>query len=236
MTLAPHAVPAADACHIWLIPLDAGLPGLDRQLLDDSERARAARFRVPRDRERFAVCHCAVRHILGGYLRRDPARLTFEAGEHGRPRMAVEGERACIDFNLTHSGDLALLAIVAHGPIGVDVEALREVVRSVALARRYMTVAETDVIEAASAAQRSATFLTCWTRKEAVLKSSGAGLTLAPRSIEVGASAADTLIRAPLGSGERLRVRSFVPREGYVGACVTDASIDRIELRELGLS
>src|SRR5689334_8900287 len=82
--------PAADTCHVWRIPV-APTSGSVVEVLEGSELARAARFRRQHDRERFESSHRALRHILAGYLERDPSQLRFVAADHGRPHLAVEG-------------------------------------------------------------------------------------------------------------------------------------------------
>jgi 4'-phosphopantetheinyl transferase len=218
--------PAREVCHLWQVDLKEETTS---EALSADERERAARFHFDNDRTRFVTGRMALRHILSGYLDCEPAKITLHRGTHGRPQL-VPAEHN-LEFNVSHSGDLALIAIAAQGPLGVDVEALRHMENALALARRYLTSAESTAIEAAALAQRSAAFLTCWTRKEAVLKSTGAGLTVDPRLIEVGAQCGEITLEWPLHSSFRVRLRSLRPEGEYIAACAAALSVEHIELR-----
>src|SRR5215210_2993121 len=159
----PSGVPPHAVCHVWRVDLDpttaaktTACPGV----LNAAELNSAARFIRERDGMRFAACRSALREILGGYLICAPRELVFHQGPHGRPFL-VGGE---VDFNITHSGDLALIAICAEGPVGIDVEMLRDVRAALGLSRRYFQMSEQQQLEAALPEERSAMFLTCWTR------------------------------------------------------------------------
>lgn len=182
-----------------------------------TERERAARFRFDRDRERFVTCRAALRRILGRHLDRDPVSLAFQTGMHGRPSLSGDAQ---VEFNVSHSGDLALIAVCSQGPLGVDVEALRDVPRALDLARRYLHPNEIPHIEAAPPEELNAAWLTVWTRKEAALKSIGAGLTVDTRKIEVGATKSDRTIELATAAGsDRIRICSLEPQTGYFAAC-----------------
>ena len=179
------------------------------------EQARAARLRFERDRERFSTCRAALRVILGRYLNLEPGALVFDTGEYGKPTLSNQP----LEFNVSHSAELALIAVGSHGPLGIDVEALRDVRDPVELAARYFHPEERRVVDAAPPESQDSVFLTCWTRKEAVLKSMGIGLTLDTRRMKVGATAGDHTMKlawresSPSGAdslfraGSRLRCR-----------------------------
>jgi 4'-phosphopantetheinyl transferase len=227
----PAGVLPHSACHVWKVELDpatAAATAACPNVLNATELKSTAGFIRERDGARFAACRSALRRILGGYLNCTPGELIFHQGPHGRPFLAG-GE---LDFNVTHSGDLALLAVCAEGPVGVDVEVLREVRAALGLSRRYFQMSERQHVEAALPEERSAIFLTCWTRKEAVLKSTGFGLALSPKLIDVGTGPEPQLVDCSTPSGpQQLRVISLAPGEGYVGACAVPASIEQFEFR-----
>lgn len=185
-------------------------------LLDDIERQRAARLRFEYDRIRFVAARAALRSILGGILGRSPKQLIFQLGSHGKPSLR---ETQGLEFNMSHSGDLALVAVSRNEPVGVDIEVSRQMPRARELARRYLHPDEIRTIETVPPDSRSPVFLTCWTRKEAVLKSTGAGLTLNTQLLNVGALADEKVLDLP--GFPRLRVTSFEPVPGYIAACAT---------------
>ncbi|MGV3711129.1 MAG: 4'-phosphopantetheinyl transferase family protein [Gemmatimonas sp.] len=167
--------------HVWRIPLD-GSDGIAHHLdvLDDRERERVGRFHFPHHGRRYAVAHGALRRILAAYTGADPRALTFDAGEHGKPEFARGGIMNPQEwhFNLSHSGDLALLAVARHGPVGVDVERWRSNVQHLEIAERFFSPLERDALRMArdeDAVLRG--FFSTWSRKEAYLKATGHGIT-----------------------------------------------------------
>ena len=90
-------------------------------ILDDDERARAARFVFPHDGRRYVAAHAALRLVLAHYLDEDPRRLRFERGTHGKPRLACR-TAGDYEINLSHSGGRALIAVARAREVGVDIE------------------------------------------------------------------------------------------------------------------
>lgn len=228
--------PDPETCRIWQVQLtSSAVETLPLHLLHADELARAARLRHPRDRERFTGCRAALRAVLGQCLQRSPTEITLTYGAHGKPELAREEG---LYFNVSHSGDLGLIAVARHAPLGVDVEEEREIKNALRLADRYFTRNEYGLVAAADAAQRSTIFLRCWTRKEALLKSAGHGLTRDPRTVEIcGAQvSADVELEWPLQSGTRMSVRSLEVRAGFIAACAVCDRIKRIELLPFDLA
>jgi 4'-phosphopantetheinyl transferase len=168
----------ADA-EVWLDDLpDQPRPG-DLALLDDDERARADRFVRAVSRAQFVGAHAALRRRLGDLLGADPRALRFApspcvhcGGPHGKPVLA--GHHAGgLHFSLSHSGWAVAVAASAH-PVGVDLEAVRALAAE-DLAARFFTDDERRMV--AGAADPGATFVRLWTRKEALLKATGEGIT-----------------------------------------------------------
>jgi 4'-phosphopantetheinyl transferase len=161
--------------HAWLVRLD-GAPAMTpgRCVLSGVERSRARRFVRAADGMRFAAARSGLRLILAGYLDEDPARLALRTGANGRPELAGAAAGS-LDFSLSHTGDLALVAVSARA-VGADIEAIvpRAGLREVALARFPAT-------EAARIAQGCCgppvdSFYRHWTAREAYLKLTGIGL------------------------------------------------------------
>jgi 4'-phosphopantetheinyl transferase len=123
-------------------------------------------------RRRFVAAHAALRLILGAYLDLAPDALAFALGEHGKPslRQPLDPDGARLEFNLAHSGDLALVAVARDHPVGVDVERWSEV-EHLELAERFFSRTERDALRALAsvAEQLDAGFFAAWTRKEAYL-------------------------------------------------------------------
>ncbi|MFN4098268.1 MAG: 4'-phosphopantetheinyl transferase family protein [Pararhodobacter sp.] len=147
----------------WRLRADASL-----DTLSPDERTRAGRFIFCRDRDRYVAGRVRLRAILSLYTGLAPDAIKFRYGQNGRP--GIDGP--C--FNLSHSGDLALLAIGDEAPLGADIEARRPI--SLDVAQSHFAPDEICSLRALPEPQRQAAFFRCWTRKEAYLKARGTGL------------------------------------------------------------
>lgn len=160
-----------DDVDVWVAPLDKASgwePVLSRQ-----ERERAEGFLRPEAAKRWVAARLALRRVLSGYLRESPAEIELSFAEGGKPRLA-EGE---LEFNLSHSGDLALIAVSWRRPIGVDLERVEPDRDLTALAERALDAEEVASLRETAPGQRTAAFYAAWTRHEARRKCLGVGLT-----------------------------------------------------------
>lgn len=144
-------------------------------MLSAEENRRAARFHFEIDRHRFILSHGALRDILARYLYISPEDVQFEIGEHGKP---IISSKPGLDFNLSHSGDFALIAIGNGHKIGVDVEKHRHDMEYEKIAQRFFSEREKIELKKLSTDQKVIGFFNCWTRKEAYIKAQGLGLLL----------------------------------------------------------
>ncbi|HEV7886783.1 MAG TPA: 4'-phosphopantetheinyl transferase superfamily protein [Acidimicrobiales bacterium] len=174
------------AVDVWLADLDVPASEESRMwlLLDQAEQERAQQFRLDRLRRRYTVAHAMVRLLLGDRVQADPRVLRFETGEHGKPFLAggagLAGDPP--HFNLSHSGERALVAIRDDGPVGVDIEQVRELSSLRGVAERILAPALLAAFE--EAADPTVFVLDQWTRKEAVLKAGGEGITRPLREVD----------------------------------------------------
>jgi 4'-phosphopantetheinyl transferase len=163
--------------HLWAVQLDVAAVDLDKyaSLLSRDEQQNADSLRTEDLQQRSIVAHGALRMILGRYLNAPPESIVFTFEQRGKPVIAGEHADSGLHFNLSHSGDLALVAVAKKCKVGVDIELLREINNLESLARRYFHSSEVEDV-LATAANRDRRFLQCWTAKEAVLKAFGSGI------------------------------------------------------------
>lgn len=155
-----------------------------RDRLCPEEQARADRFRVVAPKEAFIAARAQLRLILSKYLNQSHDRIHFVYGASGKPALA-DGDTG-YDFNVSHSGDCALIAISGSGSIGVDVERFREVKDLAGLADQFLTEAEQRDLFALSDHPLREAFFSAWTRKEAVVKAMGRGIGYPFKNFETG--------------------------------------------------
>jgi 4'-phosphopantetheinyl transferase len=181
---------AAGEMHVWHAWLDqpAAVVQHLHGLLAEDERARAARFHFARDRDRYIVGRGVLRCLLASYTGHAPADLAFRYGEFDKPELAGAGPQ----FNLSHSGAVALLAFTDGAEVGIDVELEggEEFPRE-RIAERFFSPAEVAVLRSLPEEERRRAFLRCWTRKEAFIKARGDGLSLPLDSFDVTLAASE---------------------------------------------
>ena len=218
----------AEEVHVWRAVLEVSARMLDqlRTTLSADELARAARLHFPRDRVRFIAAHGIVRHILSGYLNAAPGGLEFATNEYGKPALAGNWGGA-LSFNLSHSGELVLLALTRGREVGVDVEQFLPARADSAIAENYFSPSEFARLRGLPAGLRPRAFFNCWTRKEAYIKARGMGLAIPLDSFDVSLAPDEpaALLRTPdAGDAETWQLRQLELGERYVGALVAAGS------------
>ncbi|MDZ7269356.1 MAG: 4'-phosphopantetheinyl transferase superfamily protein [candidate division KSB1 bacterium] len=212
-----------EALHVWRIPLDQPetvRDGLQQSLAAD-EQERAGRFVFLKDCHRFLVARAALRDILSRYLHTAAGDIHFEYSEFGKPALARR-HHSDLQFNLSHSNGLALLALTRNRRIGVDIEFLRPVQDFEQIARRFFSANEAAALFCLPAAQRPLAFFTCWTRKEAYIKAVGEGLSHPLAQFDVSLApdqpAALLATRPDPAEAGRWSLYHLAVDEGYVAA------------------
>jgi 4'-phosphopantetheinyl transferase len=197
--LVAPGLPGPDEVRVVHFRLDTPAEQEDAEILSEAERARAARLVFPLHRHRFAAAHAGLRRVLGTCFDRPPGGLVFAYSDRGRPRLQPEPD-AGFDFNLAHSGDVGLVAL-ARRTVGVDVEILRDVPGAAAIARRFFTPREVAALAPLEGEAYGRGFFQAWTRKEALVKAVGTGLSaLAETEVTLAPGEAAALLSAPEGT------------------------------------
>jgi 4'-phosphopantetheinyl transferase len=162
--------------EVWLIRTDlptAVIAGLERAL-DEAERDRAATFTEPADRRRFTAAHAAARLIAADRLGVPPSALRWGRGADGKPHLVGTGSD--LQTNLSHSEDVAVLAVTRGPAVGVDVQWLAPDLDPIRLSERFFRPAEARFVAAGTGPARLRRFVDLWTRKEACVKAWGGRL------------------------------------------------------------
>jgi 4'-phosphopantetheinyl transferase len=139
--------------HVWRLSLD--------QPLDQ-----------PRDRVRTS-CRTSLLALLARYSGSIPGQIRLATGPYGKPCIEPGAPGAEIEFNVSHSGKLALIAMAAGRRVGVDVEEIRTDVRFDDLARGFLTVEEQELLGGLEGPAKAQAFFSAWTRREALIKAVG---------------------------------------------------------------
>lgn len=223
-------LPSADDVHLWFVSLDD--PPLPRQHLESvlsvDERARADRFYFERDRRRFVAGRGLLRTILAPYQDTAPISLIFDYGPAGKPLLVDNSPDSVIDFNLSHSGGYALFAFSPKGPLGVDLELVRDLSDLERLSRLVFSEREQDELHSVPESHKIEAFFHGWTRKEALLKAWGLGIGGPLKQMEVTLHpdypARVLQVPAEQGDSAGWSLVSLTPAPGFRGALALEGS------------
>jgi 4'-phosphopantetheinyl transferase len=191
---APHANALPNCQNDWLAYGDAGL---DAATLPSTTLARAQRFAHARDAQRYLASHRALHAVLATQGHR-PKAEDWDIGPHGQPLL-----RNGPSFNLSRRGGwVAIVLGVNAQSVGIDIEHHRSIDDAGVLAQQHFTLSERVELAAAPALDQSRCFLRGWTRKEAVVKALGSGLSIATATFQTGLSnaAASATVPTPQGA------------------------------------
>lgn len=175
----PWSGPAADATgravEVWPVQLRGSGATISRlrALLSDDELERALRFRGENLQHAYILARGALRLLLAHSLGRAPAEIDLAYEPAGKPFLPG----SLLNFNVSHSGQVALYAFTRRCEVGVDVECMRSLPDMHDIAHRFFHPAEVVDLLALPEDQRARGFFDCWARKEAYMKATGLGLS-----------------------------------------------------------
>jgi 4'-phosphopantetheinyl transferase len=235
----PLATPpklATDEVQTWVVPLDVSQQHYENLLATVAlaERERASEFRFDDPRRRYVVARGTLRRLLGEQLNLRPTEIELTIDGNQKPHLAIKHAAADLHFNVSHSGDLAVIACALGCEVGIDVEQLRDVGHLEQIAQRFFHPSETSAVLSTPETARNLAFLRCWTGKESILKALGTGIVgnlasfQSPISndwqgwVECSADPAH-------GRRSRCWLEQLTPRDGYVAAiaCVESKRLVR---------
>ncbi|HUF39577.1 MAG TPA: 4'-phosphopantetheinyl transferase superfamily protein [Anaerolineales bacterium] len=213
-----------DRVQVWRLNLDqdAAVAEHLRALLSDDERARADRFYFPHLRAHYTLVRGGLRILLGRLSGLDPAGISFDYTQHGKPYLAGSD----MAFNVSHSGEMGLIALARGRRVGVDVEQVRDLPDGEAIARRFFAPSEVAAFLAVPEPQRVQAFYNGWTRKEAFIKAVGDGLSYPLDRFTVrldpGTPAELLSIDSVPKAARRWKLVALDPGAGYAGALLAE--------------
>lgn len=213
--------------HVEWLRIDAFRPGLValRETLSEPERERADAFHFREDRDLFTITRAALRALLGRYLELPPRQVPLAAGAYGKPILDLaESRELC--FNVSHAGDVSLLALTRARRVGVDVEQIRAGFPFREVAGRVFSERERAELESVAPERQLEAFFCGWTRKEAYLKALGTGFSspLERFSVSLTPGLPARLLEVADDDREPSRwcLDSFAPERGYMAAVAAE--------------
>ena len=176
MPEARMGMPTSGEVHIWFTRLD-NTPDKFQDVLSPDEQDRSERFHHETDRKRYAARHGLLRLLLGRYLNLEAENIHFELKGNGKPRLANYFGTGELFFSTAHSKGLALFAFSQDSVIGIDIEYIRDINHMEPIAERFFSPGERTAFQGLTNGKKRETFFRIWTRKEALLKATGEGIS-----------------------------------------------------------
>jgi 4'-phosphopantetheinyl transferase len=214
--------------HVWRIALDWRSEDLLalRQVLSADERERMDRFYFEADRRRYLIGRGILRTLLGRRLDISPDKVRFDYSTFAKPAPAADLAHSRLQFSVSHSGELVLIALADGRAVGIDVERIRTDIAVGKIAARFFSPGERDALAEFAADRQHDAFFACWTRKEAYMKARGDGLHLPLDAFDVeflpGRAARLLETRHDPDDAQRWTLHELDVGEGYKAALAVE--------------
>jgi 4'-phosphopantetheinyl transferase len=227
--------PRSEWVHIWTASLQQDQRTTEQltSFLSIDEKAKAASFRFNYLQVRYRVRRGILRRILASYTGIAPSELKLSCSATGKPSLMNAAE---LEFNTSDSEDLFACAVSEESQVEIDIERIRPIVELDSLAQTALTLTEFAWLMRQHPDDRLRSFFGVWTKKEAILKADGRGLSVDLRSFEINPDgpfpAALRLRNAAERSDLPYWISPFTPSSGYIGALAVRASPLEFTIRE----
>lgn len=213
--------------HVWRGVFNEGDPA-NEKILSNEEQERSRRFRFDHDRGIFLYSHSLLRSLLAGYAGLRPGEIEFGYTKFGKPYLHQRTGPDQIEFNLSHSGVVVLIGVTRNIPLGVDVEKIKPLADMDQIAARFFSDFEQSDLSTLSGSARTAAFYHCWTRKEALIKASGEGLSMPLDTFQVSLLPGEPARLVKSADSRKWSLQDISPADGYAAAAA--AAVESIEV------
>jgi 4'-phosphopantetheinyl transferase len=144
--------------------------------LSEDEQIRADKLKIERKKEQFVITRSLLRKLLSSSLNKEPQDILFSYGQHGKPYIKAKVNNKSIEFNISHSGGYALIALTLENKLGIDIEEINPEIDYQSLSNRFFSDKEKNELLSLDREQQCDAFYHIWTRKESFIKATGKGI------------------------------------------------------------
>jgi 4'-phosphopantetheinyl transferase len=168
---------SADKIHVFLYQISLFNSKDLVEYLPEDEGHRADRLRIEQKREQFVITRSLLRLLLSSNLGKEPRDIVFSYEKQGKPVVKDYINRVPIEFNISHSGDYALIAMTLENKVGVDIEEVNPDIDYKSLSNRFFSEKERNDLINLDEKQQCDAFYRIWARKESFIKATGQGIS-----------------------------------------------------------
>jgi 4'-phosphopantetheinyl transferase len=196
-------------------------------VISQDERERANRLVRDEDRDLWVHTRAILRRLLGAHLSADPQLIVFGEGPHGKPELSEPVNKERLDFSVSHSSAISVIAVARDRRVGIDVERIQPDLSWGPISKRLFSEADDSFIEGRPHAERTLAFFDCWVRKESYLKGLGVGLkrVLCDFSVPLGSAVGcveDPEMHPVPCDERRWRIHPIEVPDGYAAALAVE--------------
>ena len=222
----------SDIVQVWKIDLTRPDWRSCLALLSTDERDRAARYVFVQDRRRFVIARAALRNLVGAQVHVPANSIHFSVQAYGKLRLIADDQEGDVRFNVSHSHDLALIAVSRGREVGIDVERIRPLADLDSIVMRHFAPAERRILRHAASADRLSLFYRYWTLKEAYVKAEGLGMHTSLDAVDVSDAGVDPIVLPAVAAHGLWSARTLDAEPGYAAALVVEG--DRLPPLTIG--
>ncbi len=210
--------------HVWKTNLEQSSINVQNSfnILNEDEKNKAQRFRFEKHQKRFTIARSNLKRILSFYLSIPPQEIEFQYNTYGKPKLLDKINQLDLQFNVSHSEDIAIYGITCHNLIGVDVEYIRPMPEAENLAQRFFSRKEFEKISTLLSEEKNREFFKLWTAKEAYLKAIGKGISGGLEKVEVSTHEPISFIRLPESNHINYNLFYLTPHHNYLAAIAVE--------------
>ena len=225
--------------HIWYANLDLSVRETEElaKTLSTDEREKAHKFRFEEHRRRSIVTRARLRQILANYLHISAEEILFNYSDRGKPSLSNHLNQDNLQFNVSHSQNLALYAFTYGDRVGIDLEYFRLCSDAAQIARRFFALQEYELISSLEKDRQREVFLHIWTIKEAYLKATGEGLSGSLDAVQVSFQGEQPVGLAAVGGNSARAanwlVHSFVPAHNFIATVAVEREFDSSQHKQI---
>lgn len=208
-------LPGPNDIHIWRVDLHRiDFEGKMDFQLPEIELLAAGNRQLEADCKRYIASRYVLRSLLGRYTGRNPGELEFTTNSYNKPFL----KDSKLQFNLTHSDNIIIIAIGYADELGVDVEHIKPAAQLLQIMKRIFSPVEVHELMKNDQQQLLKAFYTGWTKKEAYVKAKGKGLSIPLKSFAIGSGNEAAIIYSRLYEHDRdtFVFRTFTPEKDFV--------------------
>jgi 4'-phosphopantetheinyl transferase len=214
--------------HVWSYLLDAENPDMDffYNLLTEDEKTEINKIKIRKVRNQKVISKAIVKNILSKYLGVTINQIKFSYNKFGKPVLPADINLQDLNFNVSHSGELGIIALTKKYKIGVDVERIAELADIDDIIQMCFSKDEQRLFHGVKDPEKTTLFYRIWTGKEAFVKAIGKGFSFPLKNISFKLNhnkeiVISDIIEVPENLND-WQIYNFNPQENYSSAVVVN--------------